>query len=163
MKRAVYPGSFDPVTLGHIDVIKRASLIADELIVGVLNNHEKTPLFSTEERVWLLRESVSNIPNVRVEAFSGLAVDFVHQCKASFLIRGLRAVTDFEFELQMAHANRSLDGTIDTVFLTTDVNYAYVSSTIAKEIASYGGDVSSLVTPMVMEQIYKKIEISRNS
>ena len=158
MKRAVYPGSFDPVTKGHLDIIERAAALVDELVVGVLNNNEKTPLFSVEERVNMLIDVTRHIPNVRVEAFSGLSVEFVKKCNASFIVRGLRAVTDFEYELQMAQTNRSIDREVDTLFLTTALNYAYISSTIVKEVASYGGDISGFVPPSVVEQVYHKIE-----
>ena len=158
MKRAVYPGSFDPVTKGHLDIIERAATIVDELVVGVLNNNVKTPLFSAEERVNMLIDVTRHIPNVRVEAFSGLSVEFVKKCNASLIVRGLRAVTDFEYELQMAQTNRSIDREVDTLFLTTALNYAYISSTIVKEVASYGGDISGFVPPSVVEQVYHKIE-----
>ena len=158
MKRAVYPGSFDPVTKGHLDIVRRAAALVDELVVGVLNNNEKTPLFSVEERVKMLRDVTADIPNVRVESFSGLSVDFVRKCGASFIVRGLRAVTDFEYELQMAQTNRSIDGEIDTLFFTTALNYAYISSTIVKEVASYGGDISGFVPPSVAQRVYDKLQ-----
>ena len=158
MKRAVYPGSFDPLTKGHLDIIERAATIVDELVVGVLNNNVKTPLFSVEERVNMLIDVTRHIPNVRVEAFSGLSVEFVKKCNASFIVRGLRAVTDFEYELQMAQTNRSIDREVDTLFLTTALYYAYISSTIVKDVASYGGDISGFVPPSVVEQVYHKIE-----
>ncbi len=157
MKRAVYPGSFDPVTNGHLDIIERASAVVDELIVGVLNNNEKRPLFSAEERVNMLKDVTRDIPNVQVKAFSGLSVDFCRECNASFIIRGLRAVTDFEYELQMAQTNRTLDKGVDTLFFTTELNYAYISSTIVKEVASYGGDISAFVPPQICERIYTRI------
>ena len=157
MKRAVYPGSFDPVTKGHLDIIERAAALVDELVVGVLNNNEKTPLFSVEERVNMLLSVTGHIPNVRVEAFSGLSVEFVRQCNASFIVRGLRAVTDFEYELQMAQTNRSIDRGIDTLFFTTELNYAYISSTIVKEVAFYGGDISGFVPEAVVGPVYEKI------
>ena len=157
MKVAVYPGSFDPLTLGHLDIIERASVLVDELVVGVLNNNAKSPLFSSDERVKMIRESVSHLPNVRVEAFSGLSVDFVRKCGAGFIVRGLRAVTDFEYELQMAQTNRSMDRSIDTIFFTTELNYAYISSSIVKEVAWYGGDVSGFVTPQIEKLVKEKI------
>lgn len=157
MRRAVYPGSFDPVTKGHLDIIQRASAIVDELVVGVLNNNEKTPLFSVEERVKMLIDVTGHIPNVRVEAFSGLSVEFVKKCGASFLVRGLRAVTDFEYELQMAQTNRSIAGDVDTLFLTTALNYAYISSTIVKEVAFYGGDISGFVPASIVPLVQAKI------
>lgn len=157
MKRAVYPGSFDPVTRGHLDIIERAAALVDELVVGVLNNNQKTPLFSAEERVKMLLDVTKHIPNVRIEAFSGLSVEFVRKCDAAFIVRGLRAVTDFEYELQMAQTNRSIDGGIDTLFFTTALNYAYISSTIVKEVAFYGGDISGFVPPQVADLVYAKI------
>ena len=161
MKRAVYPGSFDPVTKGHLDIIKRAAALVDELIVGVLNNNAKIPLFSVEERVNMLVEVTRDIPNVRVESFSGLSVDFVKSCDARFIVRGLRAVTDFEYELQMAQTNRSIDRGIDTLFFTTALQYAYISSTIVKEVAFYGGDISGFVPESVAGHIQRKISEQR--
>ena len=157
-KRAVYPGTFDPVTLGHIDIIERASKIVDELIVGVLVNNSKTPLFSTEERVEMLKESVAHLPNVKVVAFGGLLVDFAKQYKALFVIRGLRAVTDFEYEFQMAQANRIIDKDVDTVFLTTSNAYSYISSSTVRELASFGGDISKFVTKSVEKKVKAKIK-----
>ena len=158
MRRAVYPGSFDPVTFGHLDIIERSANLVDELIVGVLINHAKTPLFSVEERVNMLQEVTAGLSNVRVLAFSGLSVDFVKECNANFIVRGLRAITDFEYELQMAHTNRIMNGDIDTLFLTTNLKYAYISSTTVKEVAYYGGDISHFVPEAVVDRIYKKIQ-----
>ena len=138
MRIAVYPGSFDPVTLGHMDVISRSSRLFDKLIVGVLVNSSKIPLFSAEERVNMIKGVVSEYPNVEVRAFDGLLVEFARMCDATAVVRGLRAVTDFEYELQMAQTNRSLCPEVDTLFFATDLNYAYISSTIVKEVASYG-------------------------
>lgn len=157
----MYPGSFDPVTFGHLDVIERSASLVDELIVGVLINHAKTPLFSVEERVNMLREVTKDIQNVRVEAFSGLSVEFVKQCDAKFIVRGLRATTDFEYELQMAHTNRIMDGNIDTLFLTTNLKYAYINSTTVKEVAYYGGDITHFVPETVVDRIYKKIKMMK--
>ena len=157
MTRAVYPGSFDPVTKGHLDVIERSAALVDELIVAVLKNNAKTPLFSVEERVKMLEDVTRHIPNVRVESFSGLSVEFARQRGAKALVRGLRAVTDFEYELQMAQTNRSLQPEIDTLFYATELNYAYISSTIVKEVASYGGDISGFVPPLIADQVYDKI------
>ncbi len=157
MKRAVYPGSFDPVTKGHLDIIERAAALVDELIVGVLNNNAKIPLFSVEERVNMLVEATGHIPNIRIESFSGLSVDFVKSCNAKFIVRGLRAVTDFEYELQMAQTNRSIDRGIDTLFFTTALQYAYISSTIVKEVAWYGGDISGFVPESVVGHIQRRI------
>ena len=156
MRRAVYPGSFDPVTFGHLDVIRRSSALVDELIVGVLNNNTTTPLFSVEERVKILLEVTKDIRNVRVESFSGLSVDFVKNCNAGFLVRGLRAITDFEYELQMAQTNRIMNPEIDTIFLTTSLEYAYLSSSTVKEVAAYSGDISKFVPQVVVEHMRKK-------
>ena len=157
MSIAVYPGSFDPVTYGHLDVIRRSSSLVDELIVGVLNNNTKTPLFSVEERVKILLEVTKDLPNVQIESFSGLSVEFAKQSGAQFIVRGLRAITDFDYELQMAQTNRVLNPDIDTIFLTTSLEYAYLSSSTVKEVASYGGDISKLVPGAVVDRIYNKI------
>lgn len=158
MRRAVYPGSFDPVTFGHIDIIERAAALVDELIVAVLVNQAKTPLFSVDERVNMLRDVAGHVSNVRVEAFSGLSVDFVKKCDARFIVRGLRAITDFEYELQMSQTNRIMAPEIDTIFLTTSLSYAYLSSTTVKEVASYGGDISHFVPALVAERIKEKVK-----
>ena len=156
MKTAIYPGSFDPVTFGHLDIIKRSASLADHLIVGVLNNSSKTPLFSVDERVNMIKEVTADIPNVEVLSFSGLLVDFARKHNVQVIIRGLRAVTDFEYELQIAQTNRVESPDIDTVFLTTSLKYSYLSSTIVKEFASYGGDISKFVPkeiiPLIMEK-----------
>ncbi len=156
MLRAIYPGSFDPVTLGHLDIIRRSARMVDELIVGVLNNNTKMPLFSVEERVTMLQEVVCDIPNVRVKSFSGLLVDFAKQEKAGMIIRGLRAITDFEYELQMSQVNRKLDDEIETVFLTTGLEYSYLSSSTVKEVASFGGDISQFVPESVAQKMLEK-------
>lgn len=157
MKSAIYPGSFDPVTYGHLDVIKRASEIFDELIVSVLNNNVKTPLFSVEERVRMLVEATKDIPNVKVDSFSGLLIDYAKRKGVHVAIRGLRAITDFEYELQIAQTNRKLSGgDLDTMFLTTSLEYAYLSSSSVKEIASFNGDISQCVPDFVGKLIYEK-------
>ena len=157
MNRALYPGSFDPMTLGHLDIIRRASLMFDELIVAVLDNTQKTPLFSTDERVKILQEATKDMPNVKVDYFRGLTVDYCLQNNLHIMVRGLRAVTDFEYELQIAQTNRKIsDNRVDTVFLTTDLQYSYLSSSTVKEIAKYGGDVSHSVTPYVEEALRVK-------
>ena len=157
MNRALYPGSFDPMTLGHLDIIKRASLMFDELIVAVLDNTQQTPLFSTDERVKILQEATKDMPNVKVDYFRGLTVDYCIQNNLHIMVRGLRAVTDFEYELQIAQTNRKIsDNRVDTVFLTTDLQYSYLSSSTVKEIAKYGGDVSHSVTPYVEEALRAK-------
>lgn len=157
MRRAVYPGSFDPVTYGHLDIITRASEQFDELIVGVLRNSSKTPLFSVNERVKILKEVTKNLDNVRIESFEGLSVNFVRDCGAKVIVRGLRAITDFEYELQMAQTNRIMAPDIDTMFFVTGLEYAYLSSTTVKEVASFGGDLERFVPPYVLEEIRRKI------
>lgn len=156
MRRAVYPGSFDPVTFGHLDIIERSAKMVDELVVGVLHNSAKNSLFSLEERVNMIREMTKDIPNVRVESFDGLLVDYMTQIGANIIIRGLRAVTDFEYELQLAQMNHVQNENIETVFLITSLNYSYLSSTIVKEIASYGGDISKFVPAELIDRIYAK-------
>ena len=154
---AVYPGSFDPATYGHLDIIKRASVSFDKVIVGVLHNSAKSPLFSVEERVNILEKATKDIPNVEVKPFEGLSVNFARENHAQVIIRGLRAVTDFEYELQMAQTNRVLAQDIDTVFMTTSLEYAYLSSTIMKEVASFGGDLSKFAPPEIIEAVKQKM------
>ena len=156
MKTAIYPGSFDPVTLGHYDIIERASKIFDKLIVGVLINSAKSPLFSVEERVKMLEDVTSDLPNVEIRAFNGLLIDFVRQNDANVIVRGLRAITDFEYELQLAQMNRVIAPEIDTLSLTTNLKYAYLSSSMAKEVAMYGGDISEFLDPAVARKVREK-------
>lgn len=156
MKTAIYPGSFDPVTLGHYDIIERSSKIFDKLIVGVLNNSAKSPLFSVEERVNMLKDVTSRFPNVEVQSFAGLLIDFVRSNDANVIVRGLRAITDFEYELQLAQMNRVIAPEIDTLFLTTNLKYAYLSSSMAKEVAMYGGDISPFLSPEIAEKVREK-------
>lgn len=158
MATGLYPGSFDPVTKGHLDIIDRASRIADRLVVAVLENSAKNALFTVDERVEMLKEAVKDYPNVEVRSFSGLTVQFAKSCGATFMVRGLRAVTDFDYELQMAQTNKVLNGGLDTVFLATSLKYAYLSSSIVKEVARYGGDISSFVPDFVSERIFKKMK-----
>ena len=158
MMRAIYPGSFDPVTNGHIDIIERAARISDELIVGVLQNKAKTPLFSVEERVIMLGEVTKNLKNVRVVPFEGLLIDFAKQMDAQVIIRGLRAITDFEYELQMSQTNRKLNSDVETLFLTTSLDYSYLSSTTVKEVASFGGDIAQFVPEYVADKITEKMK-----
>lgn len=157
MLRAVYPGSFDPVTYGHLDIIRRSRSLADELIVGVLNNKAKTPLFSVEERVKMLEEMTKNMPGVKVVPFEGLLIDFAKEMSAGIVVRGLRAVTDFEYELQIAQTNNKLSPELETVFLTTSLKYSYLSSTIVKEVAAFGGDISQFVPETIERRIQEKI------
>ena len=159
MVRAVYPGSFDPVTNGHIDIIKRAARIYDTLTVSVLNNKTKSPLFSIDERVNMLKGVCSGLGNVRVDSFSGLLADYIKENRIDVVVRGLRAITDFEYELQMAQTNRKLIPQADTVFLTTSLEYAYLSSTTVREVASFGGDISQFVPEEIAKLIYDKFKL----
>lgn len=157
MLRAVYPGSFDPVTYGHLDIIRRSGNLTDELIVGVLNNKAKTPLFSVEERVKMLKEVTKDMPKVKIVPFEGLLADFAKEMSAKIIIRGLRAVTDFEYELQMSQTNHKLLPELETIFLTTSLEYSYLSSTIVKEVAAFGGDISQFVPETIEKRIQEKI------
>jgi pantetheine-phosphate adenylyltransferase len=156
MRRAIYPGSFDPVTNGHLDVVERARKLFDEVIVAVACNDEKQPLFSLRERLNLLQRTLGNIENVRIAQFKGLLVKFAKAEKAGAVIRGLRAVSDFEFEFQMALMNRKLDAVVETIFLMPKEEYTYLSSRIVKEIAHLGGDVSSFVPTCVAKALNRK-------
>ncbi len=161
MKKAIYPGSFDPMTFGHLDIIERSAKIVDELVIGVLNNSAKNSLFSLEERVSMIKEMTNYIPNVTVASFDGLLVDYMKEIDATIIVRGLRAVTDFEYELQIAQSNNIQNPQIETIFLTTNLNYSYLSSTIVKEFASYGGDISKFVPAQLIDRIYAKYNITK--
>ena len=161
MLKGIYPGSFDPVTDGHLDVIERSSKLVDELIVGVLNNKAKSPLFSAEERVRMLNEVTKDMPNVTVVPFEGLLVDFARKMDAGLVIRGLRAITDFEYELQMAQTNHKMEPDVETVFLTTSLDYSYLSSTTVKEVAAFGGDISLFVPGIVADLREEKMNKRR--
>ena len=158
MKTAVYPGSFDPVTNGHLDIIERSAKIFDRVIVSVLQNSAKVPAFTNEEKLDMLRRVTAHISNVEIGFFDGLLVNYVQQMGAQVIIKGLRAVSDFEYELQMAQTNRVLAPDVDTVFLTTTLEYAYVSSTIMKEVARFGGDLSSFAPPEIIQALCKKMQ-----
>ena len=158
MSVAVYPGSFDPVTLGHYDIIKRSSKMFDHVIIGVLNNTSKTPLFSLEERVNMLKDTVSDLDNVSVESFNGLLVDFVRQKNTNIIIRGLRALTDFDLEMQMAQSNRMVAPDVDTVFLSTSLEYSYLSSSVVKEYARYDVDLNEFVPKCVVSKLLDKMK-----
>ena len=161
MKKAIYPGSFDPPTFGHLDMITRSAHVVDELVVGVLNNSAKNSLFSVEERVSMLEEMTADMPNVTVASFDGLLIDYAKQIGANIIVRGLRAITDFEYELQIAQTNKKVSGNIETIFLTTNLKYSYLSSTIVKEFAAYGGDISHFVPEHLIEKIYAKYNITK--
>ncbi|WP_442600989.1 pantetheine-phosphate adenylyltransferase [Paenibacillus sp. KN14-4R] len=156
MRVAVYPGSFDPVTNGHLDIIHRAAKVFDKLIVAVLNNTSKNPLFTLEERMELLRQSTKDLTNIEVDGFRDLLVNYMKQRQVHVIVRGLRAVSDFEYELQMASTNRKLSDEVETFFMTSTPQYSYLSSSIVREIAKFHGPVSELVSPEVEEALRTK-------
>jgi len=158
MRRAIYPGSFDPVTNGHLDVVERARKLFDEVIVAVAHNDEKQPLFSLDERLEFLKQTLGRLENVRIAHFNGLLVDFARAQEASAVIRGLRAISDFEFEFQMTLMNRKLEAAVETIFLMPKEEYTYLSSRIVKEIARLGGDVSKFVAAPVAKALAAKLK-----
>lgn len=153
---AVCPGSFDPITNGHLDIIVRGAKIFDEVYVSVLNNSTKVPLFTVAERMELIKEVTNHLPNVKVDSFDGLLVDYARSVNANCLIRGLRAVSDFEYEMQNASMNRVLSDKVETFFIMTNNQYSFLSSSIVKEVAKYGGDISELVPPIVANELMHK-------
>lgn len=159
MNTFIYPGSFDPVTNGHLDIIERASKICDKLIVAILINHSKNPLFSIDERVDLLKKVVKDCHNVEIECFSGLLVDYVNKKQANVIIKGLRAVSDFEYELQMALLNKKQSPEIETLFMMSNINYSFLSSSMVKELARYGGNIKGLVPECIEEDILYKFKV----
>ena len=156
MRRAVCPGSFDPPTNGHLDIIGRSASLFDEIVVAVLVNKSKKGLFSVEERIAMLGEIVAPYPNVKVDSFDGLLVDYCRDHDVRAIVKGLRAVTDFDYELQMAQMNQQLSG-VDTLFMSTSPEYSFIASSLVKEIATYGGDVSGLVPPNVLERLQQRL------
>lgn len=157
MTKAIYPGSFDPITNGHLDVIERASKLFDEVVVGVLSNSSKSPMFTAEERVSMIEEAVKPFGNVRVAHFQGLLVDYVKSNQIDVIIKGLRAISDFEAEFQMAAMNRHLGEGTETVFLMTDVHYSYLSSSLVKEVFRFNGDIKGLVPDHVLEYMLHRL------
>ena len=153
MRIALYPGTFDPITLGHLDVLHRASLIFDKVIIGVAPNTSKDPTLALDQRIHLIEENLKDLPNIEIQSFDGLVVEFAKEVGAVALIRGLRAVSDFEYELQMAQMNRNLDESIETLFLMPNEAYTFVSSTLIKQVAVYGGDISKFVPKNVFEAL----------
>lgn len=157
MKVAVYPGSFDPVTLGHLDIIERSSKIFDKVIVAVMYNRNKRPMFDVDERVTLLELATKHIENVIIDKHEGLLTDYLKQNNVRILVKGLRAISDFESEFQMASVNQKLCSEIETIFIMTRTDYMYLSSSIVKEVASFGGDITNFVTPEVRKAIELKV------
>jgi pantetheine-phosphate adenylyltransferase len=157
--RAVYPGSFDPVTNGHIDLIQRSAALFDQVIVAILRNTEKTPLFTVEERVVMLEDAIRDLKNVSVTSFAGLLVDFAEQIDASVIVRGIRAISDYEYELQMALMNRRLSNKVETVFMLPAESYSFLSSKLVKEIAQLGGSIHGLVPADVEKRLCGKYQI----
>lgn len=155
---AVYPGSFDPVTNGHIDIIQRAAKLTDTLYVAVLTNPSKKPTFTVEERINLLKKVTEDIPNVKVEPFSGLLIDYAEKIGAKIIFRGLRAVSDYEYELQMALANKKLKNDTETLFMVSNSKYSFLSSSLVKEIATFGGDLTGMVPDFVISEVEAKIK-----
>jgi pantetheine-phosphate adenylyltransferase len=153
---AVYPGSFDPATMGHVDIIRRAAKVTDRLIVAVLGNPSKTPVFSVEERVEHLKEITKDMPTVLTASFTGLLVDYVKEIKADVIIRGLRALTDFEYEFQMALTNRELNRDVETLLIPTSVHYQFLSSSVVKEVAMFGGEYKRMVPEVVLNALQEK-------
>lgn len=159
MRIAVYPGSFDPVTNGHLDIIERSSRVFDKVVVGVLNNSGKNPLFSAEERVDMLKSVTHHMKNVEIDSFSGLLVDFVKMKNASVIVKGLRTVGDFEYEFQMALLNKALNPEYETMFMMTDSKYSYISSSMVKELAGFHGNLTGLVPAQIISKINQKYKI----
>ena len=158
MRTAVYPGSFDPITNGHLDIIKRASRVYDKVVVGVLSNKSKTPLFTAEARVDMIKRVTSELDNVEVDTFEGLLVDFAKSKNATVIVKGLRTVADFEYEFQMALLNKALNPEYETMFMMTDTKYSYISSSMVKELAGFHGDLTGFVPCDIIETIKKKYE-----
>ena len=156
--RAIYPGTFDPITMGHLDIIQRAYNMFDEIIVAVADSKAKKPMFSLDQRVAMVKAATEDMPNIKVIGFHKLVVDLADELDANILIRGLRAVSDFEYELQMALMNRRLNRDVTTVFLMPNEKYTYLNSTIVKEVARYGGNIENFVTPMVAEKLLEKLK-----
>jgi pantetheine-phosphate adenylyltransferase len=161
MRIGVYPGSFDPITNGHLDIIERACRLVDKLYVAVAINPNKKPLFEVEERIAMIQQAVKHLPNVKVDYFRGLLVEYARKKKANVILKGLRAVSDFEYEFQMALVNRELDPSVETIFLMTNYRYAFLSSSLMKEVVSLGGTVKGMVPPFVEKRLKEKLLAKR--
>lgn len=159
---AIYPGSFDPITLGHLDLIKRSSKLFEKVIVAVLKNPNKKPMFSLEKRVDQIKKCTANLPNIEVDCFVGLTVEYANLKQAGVILRGLRVMSDFEHELQMAHINKTLAKNIETIFLATNTELSFISSSVVKEIAKFGGEIKHLVPHSVAEDIYQELNINQS-
>ncbi len=157
MSTCVYPGSFDPITMGHFDLIQRASGMFDRVVVGILNNTDKHPTFAVEERLTLVRRSVGSLANVEVASFNGLLVDFVQQCGANVILRGLRAISDFEYEFQISATNHRLAPEVETVFLMTSTEYSFLSSSIVRQLGSFGGNIQGMVPEAIREEVVRRL------
>lgn len=162
MITAIYPGSFDPITYGHLDIIRRAARVFDKLVVGVLHNQSKKPLFTVEEKVSMIREVTADLPNVEVIPFDGLLVDFSDQIGATVIVRGIRAVSDFESELMMAQTNKQLNDKVETMFFATSAEYSFISSSTVKEVASFGGDFSRFLPEPIYQKVCEKYRMAGN-
>ncbi len=162
-KTAIYPGFFDPITNGHLSIVNRALKIFDKLIIAILKNPQKAPLFSIEERIYMIREALKGVENIEVDTFDGLLVDYAVEKNSNVVVRGLRALSDFEYEFQMALMNRKLNRNVQSIFLMTDYKWFYTSSTIIKEAASFGGDISGLVPDVVNRKLKEKFSPTKNT
>ncbi len=162
-RTAIYPGTFDPITNGHLSIVKRASQIFDKLVIAILNNPQKKPLFSLEERIYMIKEIFKDTPNIEIDSFGGLLVDYAVQKKSNVILRGLRALSDFEYEFQLALMNRKLNRDVQSLFLMTDYKWFYTSSTIVKEAASLGGNINGLVPDLVEQKLKEKFGQLKNA
>lgn len=161
MSRAIYPGTFDPLTRGHLDIIRRASTIFDTVVVGLLNNSSKNPLFSLEERAEMIKEVTADIPNVEVITFGGLLMHFAQEQNANVILRGIRTGGEFEFELMNAHANKKIAPEVETLFFPCNIDYSCVSSSMVRDVASFGGEIRDFVPDVIAEKLYKKLELNK--
>ena len=162
MEKMVYPGSFDPITLGHVDIIRRASSLCDELVVAVLVNPGKKPAFTIEERICMINRCITGLENVSVQSFDGLLAQFIQNIGARAIIKGLRAVSDYEYELQMAHMNKKLNHEMETLFMMASLQYSFLSSSTVKDVARYGGDISEFIPEEIIDDVYAKFRRNKD-